>query len=177
MMTLSAVFWLFVGVFAVVGSFRGWAKELLVLFSLILALFLLYVLERYVPGANAALDFQAGLLDPGGQVIVRGFLFFGLAYFGYQTPNLRALQKKSARENLQDAMLGIVIGGINGYFLFGSLWYYAHLAGYPWPDLVTPPNDFASLELLAYMPPVLLGEPAIFFAVGLAFVFVIIVFI
>ena len=40
MMTLVFTFWLCVVIFGVVGAMRGWAKELLVTFSIVLALFL-----------------------------------------------------------------------------------------------------------------------------------------
>ena len=38
--------------FAIVGWMRGWAKELLVAFSVILALALNHVLRRYIPMAQ-----------------------------------------------------------------------------------------------------------------------------
>ena len=49
MMTLTFAFWLFVVLFASIGAMRGWAKELIVTFSVILALFFLEVLGRYFP--------------------------------------------------------------------------------------------------------------------------------
>jgi len=58
MMSITAVFWMLVVIFGIIGGFRGWAKEVLVLFSLILALFLMRVLQQYVPGVQAALDAQ-----------------------------------------------------------------------------------------------------------------------
>jgi hypothetical protein len=166
--------------FGVVGGFRGWAKEIIVLFSMILALFILYVLEKYVPGAREALAIDpTGLGDPGSQVLVRAGLILLLAYFGYQTPNIPIIaQSKFAREKLQDWLLGSVLGMVNGYFIVGSIWYYMHIAGYPWPDLISAPlPDSSAYEFIAFLPPKLLGEPYIFFAIGAAFVFVIIVFI
>ena len=38
MVTLNFLFWMFVILFGVIGAMRGWAKELLVTFSAILAL-------------------------------------------------------------------------------------------------------------------------------------------
>jgi uncharacterized membrane protein required for colicin V production len=49
MMSLEAIFWMFVIIFAVIGGLRGWAKEILVSFSVILALALNYVLRKYIP--------------------------------------------------------------------------------------------------------------------------------
>jgi len=173
MMTISAVFWMFVVTFGLIGGFRGWAKEILVLFSMVLALFIDYVLEKWVPGVRDAINAQAG----GTQVAIRGTLILMLAYFGYQTPNLPAFAGgKFAKDKLQDWMLGMVLGMINGYFIVGSMWYYLHNAGYPL-SFITPPTDPNIIRYISYLPPKLLGEPYIFFAVGAAFVFVIIVFV
>ncbi len=49
MMSIVSFFWLCVVLFAMVGWMRGWAKELLVSFSAILALGLNYILRQYVP--------------------------------------------------------------------------------------------------------------------------------
>lgn len=176
MMSLPAVFWLLVLMFGIVGGFRGWAKEMLVLFSMVLALFLIYVLETYVPGVQSALASQEG----GMQFVLRAILILLLAYFGYQTPNipLAALGGKLAREKLQDWLLGSVLGMLNGYFIVGSLWYYLHIAQYPWPDLVSAPAPDVVLNLVQFLPPKVIGSPPyIFFAIGAAFVFVIIVFL
>jgi colicin V production protein len=173
MMSLSAVFWMLLIIFGVIGGFRGWAKEILVTFSMLLALFLMFVLEKYVTGVRDALS----LVPSATQVFIRGALILALAYFGYQTPGLPAqFTSKLARDKLQDWMLGAVLGVINGYFIVGSLWYYLDGAGYPLP-FVTPPADPNVLRYIQYLPPKLLGEPYIYFAIGAAFVFVIIVFV
>jgi len=173
MMSLSAVFWMMLIMFGIIGGFRGWAKEILVTFSMLLALFLLFVLEKYVQGVRDALSLQPG----GAQVVIRGALLLGLAYFGYQTPGLPPhFTSKLARDKLQDWMLGAVLGMINGYFIVGSVWYYMHLNNYPLP-YITPPTDPSIVAYINYLPPKLLGEPYIYFAIGAAFVFVIIVFV
>ncbi len=43
-------FWLMVVFFAVIGSLRGWAKELLVSCSLVLAMFVNMLLDKYAAG-------------------------------------------------------------------------------------------------------------------------------
>jgi uncharacterized membrane protein required for colicin V production len=55
MMSIVYLFWMFVILFALVGWMRGWAKELLVAFSVILALALNHVLRRYIPIAQTLL--------------------------------------------------------------------------------------------------------------------------
>ena len=68
-----------------------------------------------------------------------------------------------------------------GYLIMGAIWFYMHQANYPFV-YITPPvagtelGD-AALKLIPWLGPHLLGEPAIYFAVILAFVFVLVVFI
>ena len=49
MMSLTFVFWMYVILFSIIGGMRGWAKEMLVTFSVILALTFSTLLEHYVP--------------------------------------------------------------------------------------------------------------------------------
>lgn len=48
MISLVFVFYIFVGLAAIIGAVRGWAKETLVLISALLALFIIFVFESYV---------------------------------------------------------------------------------------------------------------------------------
>ncbi len=181
MMSLAAVFWMYVLFFGIIGGMRGWAKEILVIFSMILALFIDTLLKTYVPGFEVALAAQGALT----QFIVRGVFFMLLAFFGYESPALSSLiAAKARREKFQDIMLGAVLGAINGYLIFGTLWYYMHEAGYPVPQVLSPADPrvagAVTIDLgayIRYLPPQLIGVPYIYFAVALAFVFVIIVFV
>lgn len=176
MVSLTFVFWMYVVLFSVIGAMRGWAKELLVSFSVILALTFVTLLERYVPfvqnlrGADTTALFW-----------LRSIILALLVFFGYQSPNIARFAPKMTREKLQDVLLGIFLGCINGYLVVGTLWYYLHDAGYPFHAIIAPVEGTAAgnaaLNLIKYLPPRLLGVPAIYFAVVLAFVFVLVVFI
>ena len=52
MITLNYLFYLFIVLFAIIGAMRGWAKELLVTFSVILSIFIILVLEKWVQPIN-----------------------------------------------------------------------------------------------------------------------------
>ena len=177
MISLTVLFGMLTVLFGVIGAMRGWAKELLVTSAVVLGLFLNAILEAYIEAYRAAL-----VLQPGGtQFLIRGGLIALLAFFGYQTPNIRALQPKLVRERLEEVVLGLVLGLLNGYLLVGSLWAYLHRAGYP-TSLIVQPLEGSELalqiaELVEYLPPSLLGVPQIYFAVGVVFVFIIIVFL
>ncbi len=180
MVSLVVVFWMYVILFATIGAMRGWARELLVSFSVILALFIISVLENLVPVVKTIVTSSALV-----QFWVRTVIVVALVFFGYQTPNIPRLasQNRFARDRLQDILLGVFLGAINGYLIVGTLWYYLAAANYPFPTLIAPPpanTDIATVSerLLAIMPPKLLGtSSAIYFAVALAFAFVLVVFV
>jgi len=176
MMSLTIVFWMYVILFAVIGGMRGWAKEILVSFSVILALAFTNLLERYVPFIRDTLvPTQSPVL-----FWLRVIILLLLVFFGYQTVNIARISAKFTREKLEHIILGLVIGAINGYLIAGSIWFYMDNAGYPFANIVSAPTgDMATVarNMLNYMPPHLLGVPGIYFAVVIAFIFVIVVFV
>ena len=176
MMSIVYVFWMYVILFGLVGWMRGWAKELLVSFSVILALALNHVLRRYIPLAQNLPETDVSLFW------VRTIILLVLVYFGYQTVvSIPHLASRATRERLQDSLFGAFLGGINGYLVAGTILYYMYIAGYPFPKVVSPPSDPAIVntvnQMMLYMPPQLLGEPGIYFAIILAFIFVLVVYI
>ncbi|MFH2103529.1 MAG: hypothetical protein ABIJ39_09285 [Chloroflexota bacterium] len=176
MVSLSFVFWMYIVLFGVIGAMRGWAKELLVSFSVILALTFITLIEQYVPFVRDALPIDSPAL-----FWVRASILVVLVFFGYQSPNIARFAPKMTREKLQDTLLGIFIGALNGYLIAGAIWFYMHEALYPFGSVASPVAGTAAgdaaIKLLQYMPPRVLGIPAIYFAVVLAFIFVFVVFI
>jgi len=177
MVSLTVVFWMFVILFAVIGAMRGWAKELLVAFSVILALTFTTLLDNYIP-------FIRDVLKPDNPVLyfwLRCTIIVLLVFFGYQTPNIPRFAPKMNREKLQDTLLGVFLGAINGFLVIGTLWFFLSEAGYPF-NVISAPTPGSQIEkvalaMLQYMPPKLLGIPGIYFAVVIAFIFVLVVFI
>ena len=176
MMNIIYIFWMYVVLFGLVGWMRGWAKELLVAFSVILALALNHVLRRYVPIAANLPETDPSLFW------VRTIILLVLVYFGYQTViSISHLASKAARERLQDTLFGGIMGALNGYLIVGTILFYLNVADYPFPEVISKPADPALLQtvnqMMLYMPPQLLGEPGIYFAIIIAFVFVLVVYI
>jgi uncharacterized membrane protein required for colicin V production len=174
--SLNFVFWMYVCLFGVIGAMRGWARELLVSFAVILALTFTTLIEHYVPFIRDVLPRDSAAL-----FWLRTVIVVILVFFGYQTPNIPRFAAKMTREKLQDTLLGIFLGALNGYLIAGTIWFYMNEANYPFggigaPLVGTPMGD-AALKLIPYLPPRVLGIPAIYFAVVLAFIFVIVVFI
>ncbi|HAV76109.1 MAG TPA: hypothetical protein DCX53_02020 [Anaerolineae bacterium] len=176
MMSIVYVFWMYIILFGVIGAMRGWAKELLVAFSVILSLALNHVMRKYIPLASGMAETDPSLFW------VRTIILLVLVYFGYQTVvSIPHLASRAARERLQDTLFGAIVGGINGYLVSGSVLYYIHIADYSFQNVITKPTDPNLLQtvnqMMLYMPPQLLGEPGIYFAVILAMVFVLVVYI
>ncbi len=177
MVSLNIVFWLFIVVFAAIGAMRGWAKELLVSFSIILALFIISVLDTYVTPMQPFLNGQNST-----SFWTQSLIVLILAFFGYQTPNIpRVPSSKLGRDKLQDALFGLVLGAFNGYLIIGSLWFFLDQAKYFYNFISAPvpgtPAGDAALRLIANLPPEWLTIPAVYFAIAVAFLFVVVVFI
>jgi hypothetical protein len=175
MMSILYVFWMYVILFAVIGAMRGWAKEILVSFSVILALTTNHVLKKYIPLVAALPGDSSSLFW------IRSIILIVLVYFGYQTVvSIARLASRAARERLQDTLFGVVMGAINGYLISGTILFYLNEANYPYPDIISAPTGDILTRIqtmMTWMPPHLLGEPGIYFAVLICFIFVIVVFI
>jgi hypothetical protein len=159
MLSLSLVFWIFIIMFALIGAMRGWAKELRVTFSMILVLFIIQLTAKHVPfsSSNTARPFYFWLL-----------LVVVFALLGYHIPT--GGKVAPPRSQLQNWLLGCIIGACNGYLLVGTVWYYLDMAGYPFASISAP----ADRSIIAWLPPAWLNVPI---AVAVAFTIVVIVFI
>ena len=170
MIPLSVAFWIFVTIFAVIGSMRGWAKEILVTFSVILALFIMQMMTFFPPIKNL---FQ----QPNGTVEfwIRAGILLVMVFIGYQTPNVvRFASGKLVREKFSDALLGFFIGALNGYLIVGTIWWFMIDSGYPFPAIIAPQPP---PMIVNYLPPVWLNGFALYFAVMISFIFLLVVFI
>ena len=176
MISLYFAFWMFIAFFAIVGAMRGWAAELLVSFSAVLSIFIIIILR----------EFQfIQILEPKTSFWVQSGLILLFAFFGYQTPRFSAIGRaKVARERVQDTVMGILVGGANGYLIMGSLWHYLIQINYQLSEkfnyIIAPDGSelgLKTIQLIESLPPVWLVTPWIYFAVAIAFAFVVIVFV
>ena len=179
MVSLGILFWLFIGVFALIGAIRGWSKEILVTFSTFMGIFTINILEEFVPAVNTYLASNPETT----RVWFRSIVFTLMVFFGYQTPNIPRISQdeRFARDRLQDALLGLILGGFNGYLIFGSLWYFLHEANYPFalvmPPIAGTPAGDSALGMIQFLVPNWLVAPTIYYAVAISFIFVLVVFI
>lgn len=179
MVSLDVIFWMYVILLGFVGAMRGWAKELLVSFSVVLSLFVIMVLEKFVTAIREGIVAEGGV----NLLWMRLGILFILVFFGYQTPNLPRLSDspRFIRDRLQDSLLGVFVGAVNGFLIFGTFWYFVDKAGYPLSFIQPPqpgtPAGEASMQLLAALAPQWLAGPVLYFAVALAFVCIFVIFI
>ena len=97
MVPLETVFLGLVIFFAIIGALRGWAKELLVIFSVILARFIEFVVLVYVPVLSTSLQ-SLQQSDPKTWFYMRLMIFAVLVAFGYATTVLSARLGARARK-------------------------------------------------------------------------------
>lgn len=174
MVPLDTALFAFVLLFGLMGALRGWSKEMLVLFSVILALSMRLIFGNYVPVAK---DFFGR--PPVEQFYLYSGLIILMAVGGYAGPAVSGrLANVSAREKLQDVLLGFIIGAINGFLIVGSIWYFLDAAGYGILGVSPPPpNSMAAAFASTYLPPVWLSDAVLLTAFSFSSVFVIIVLV
>ncbi len=182
MVHLVYLFWTLEVLFGMVGALRGWAKELLVTFSMLVALMILNLIEVYAPWMLQTSERA--------EFLIRAFVLLFMAFFGYQTPAELGGGGSGTRYWLQTHLLGFLLGLLNGYLIVGSLWFYLHEVNYlmqpPYEEfmrhIIIPPDETtaqgaAALRMVQNMPPHYLGVPLLYIVVTAAFVFVLVVFI
>jgi uncharacterized membrane protein required for colicin V production len=158
MVQLSTFLWIMIVTFAVIGAMRGWTKEIVATAGIILALFATWqftqpVLQPLLQGARNDQVFY-----------VYSFILIIIAFFAYQTPSTAQRLSEGRmwgdrRMGLQERLLGFVVGGVNGYLLFGTIWYYLDWTSYPLAPFVTAPlPNSASAQMVAFLPLIFLVQ-------------------
>ena len=155
MISLNFVFYLFVILFAIIGFIRGARKEIIVVVSGVLAVFIIEVIvTKFFPVADNTKALMTNLI-----------ILFVLAVFGYQTPAYRRLSDSGRfeRSSFYEMMFGAIAGALNGYIFFSSAWYYIAKAGYPFSWISAPDGasevGAAALKLLENSFPMVVTGP------------------
>ena len=176
MIALVMVFFIFLIFFGIIGASRGWAKEVLVIASVILALATITLLEDLLKLdqliKNATVWF-----------VIRMTILIALVIFGYQSPKVQRISRAAEkRGQIGDLLLGFLMGMLSGYFVVGTAWYYMKAADYPLIGdyVINPTTNVADLtvRVMNMLPPTWLDTPlTVFIAVVVIFIFVIVYFV
>jgi hypothetical protein len=179
MVGLATLFWLFVVIFAVIGMARGWAKELLVTFSVVLGIFIITLLEKFAPGFIKSITHH----DQSSEFWLRFGIIVASVILGYQSPNLPRIagSPRFIRNQGTDTLFGFFIGAINGFLIFGTIWFFLHQTNYALALVQAPVKGTAlgdaALQLIPYLAPSWLAAPLVYFVAAIAFICVIVLFL
>lgn len=170
MLSLVTYFWLMVLLFALVGMMRGWTKEIVVTSSLILALF---TINQFMSVVFGFIGWDNNVIQPPEvrrwQFYMMSALLLTIAFFGYQGPTLarsRVGDRLTRRDNLQDKVLGFLVGGTNGWMVMGCLWAfleYRLVSASNWvrytPDIAYPFDPTKIVRPLPELAPIIENLP------------------
>ncbi len=125
MISLYAAFWITIVFFALVGAMRGWSKEVIAMAGLTLSLFAINtfgsILIRLLGGIGGDAPVADIMIQMRRQYWVLGGIHLIIAFFSYQSVALiRA--RLAPREKVQERLLGLIFGAVNGYLVIGTLW-------------------------------------------------------
>jgi uncharacterized membrane protein required for colicin V production len=191
MISLTTFFWIMVIFLALIGSMRGWTKEVITTSGLILSLFTINQFGNYLTAmvGGAATDTE--------MIRRQAFYWFTalhlfIAFFSYQGPafaGTRLTDRLRVRDSFQDKLMGFLVGGVNGYLIMGSILAFLEFqlqAPATWVRLPPGVNYPFSAEtiiratqvdsLMSNLPPPLLA-PYLPILVVIVFLFVIVVMI
>jgi uncharacterized membrane protein required for colicin V production len=131
MIPIHTVFGTLMVLFGLIGGLRGWAKEIIVACSVIVALFFQHVLLTFVPPLRDLFN----NLAPQTKFYTRTIVFVIITVFGYASPTvISRIGGKLARERLQDILLGFFIGLLNGFLIVGTLLAFLDLSYFGVPE-------------------------------------------
>jgi len=139
MIQLTVLMWSMALLFGYIGFARGWNKELISTSGIILGLFALSEFADVIDNLLANIPADQGFA-------VRAAIFSLIVFFAYQT---RAVigeeggggrRSGDGRDELQTSILGAIVGFINGYLVWGSLWSLMDATNYPLSPYITRPT-------------------------------------
>jgi hypothetical protein len=156
MIQISIFMWVMAILFGYFGFVRGWNKEMIATSGIILGLFALFQFDDTITDLLATV--------PGDQAFfVRSVIFAVIVFFAYQTRALigedaKRPSRSEGRDSLQSSVLGGIIGFLNGYLIWGSLWYFMHVTDYPLSPYISAPADGTySADFVDSLPLYILG--------------------
>lgn len=200
MISIEFVFWVLVAFFAVMGSMRGWQKEVIALTSMVAAMAILttFGYEIITRVAEVMPDGFLGANDAQQQVWLQ-IIFYGFfAFFGYQVVGTVAGSRIGGRlgdrlrATMERRIIGALLGALNGFMLVGGVWGfleyqltpegYSQLpagTGYVFsPELITRPVfDANAFNITLYLPQGVFSPTTWLILFFIAFFFVLIALI
>jgi len=123
MIGLVTTLWIMIGFFAIVDMQRGWTRAVISTSGLVLALFainqfgpfLFNALGHYNEGFNETIWRR--------EIFILSAILLTIAFFAYAGPAFtgRLAGRLAIRDNIQDKLLALLVGAVNGYLAIGTL--------------------------------------------------------
>ena len=178
MINLFFLFLMLILLFAVIGYMRGWQKEVIAMSGLVGAIAALMQfgydmvsLFGAVPAEGMTPEQLQDVQKT--QILIQGVFFAFIAFFSYQVVASLAVSVAGGRlgerirAGLERRIIGMFVGGVNGYLMVGGLWSlieyvpipdgYEHLPlGVPYPFdpnvIVRPAVDTIAMVFTEFLP-------------------------
>ena len=147
LLVVMTILW---GVF---GFFRGLNRELIATAGVILAMFTLFQFDSLL--RNTLL----GGISADQVFLIQTVIFLVIVFFAYQTRTFFGRDVgRDGRDQSQNSVLGALVGALNGYLIWGTIWYFMDINEYPLsPWIIAPSPGSASDQATAALPLVFLG--------------------
>ncbi len=123
MIALVTTLWIMVAFFAVVDMQRGWTRAVIATSGLVLSLFAINQFAPFLFGALGHFDEAFNETIWRRQIYVLAAIHLFIGFFSYAGPALtgRLSTRLKIRDNIQDKLLGLLVGAVNGYLAIGTL--------------------------------------------------------
>ena len=150
MISFVSLTWATALFFALIGTVRGWRRELIGTTGILLGFFAILQFDGLLRGSVYLLLTNAQIF------LLQTAVFVAIVVLAYRS-RLTA-NPPDLRGRLRQGILGAAAGFMNGYLVAGSLWYFLDINRYPFPQLLSAPAEGSvSFQGAGMMPAVLLG--------------------
>ena len=155
MIGLVTTLWIMIAFFAVVDMQRGWTRAVIATSGLVLSLFAINQFAPFLFGALGHFDEAFNETIWRRQIFVLAAIHLTIGFFSYAGPAFagKLSSRLAIRDNIQDKLLGLLVGAVNGYLAVGTLisfleyrlsnegWVATTPAQYPFPQDVLMRTD------------------------------------
>ncbi|MCS6772829.1 MAG: hypothetical protein RMM31_05270 [Anaerolineae bacterium] len=177
MIDATVFFIFFIVMFGFFGTVRGWAREVIALFSMMFGLFI-YTLPEFNRILQPLLEQQ----DAATRFVWRILPFAFIAFMGYLGPAILSRSANGDRGGgrFESGLLAFIVGGFNGYLLLSALAYWALDTGLlaQNTNLFRPPEGgWEKFFFIQSASPVIFSGTTLIIVVVVVFLFVITVLV